>query len=436
MKLPSDSFCILPWVHLYKNMDDGVKLCCTDRGANLGSLKTHTVDEIRNNEEFTKLRKSFLEGEKPKRCEECWTHEKTGYKSYRQSSNGSYEELIKEIKEFKADKPLEIKYLDYRPSNICNLACKICSPRFSTKLIDPWIEAKQLSVEEGLHLTKLNNRRVDVQVISDSIENVDTVYFAGGEPMIAEDHWKLLEDLSNRNPENIKLKYNTNLTHLSFKGKSIADYWPKFRKVMVGASLDGIGLEFDHVRTGGKWENILINLDTIKKLASDVEKQIFEKYNYPKKNMGIELLCESTVGWLNLKSVFKLHKFLVENKYVKLDDPFIPKIQAKPLNYPPGASLENTPDLLKEELLEAVSDYKRWFRSVYEFGPESWESDVDSLSIRIQNANYNEESIIDWLKLNKILDNKYNLNTPEVFKFNNHEWNKKFLELYNYIKLI
>lgn len=436
MANPSSSFCILPWVHLYKNTDDGVKLCCTDRGQNIGSLKTQTVEEIRNSEEFKKLRESFLKGEKLERCKECWAHEESGYQSYRQSSNKSYADLIESTPKFSYDKPLEIKYLDYRPSNLCNLACKICSPRFSTKLIDPWLEAKAISNEEALHLTKLNSKRIDISTVNSELTDLDRVYFAGGEPMIAEDHWSMLESLVNKNPEDIFLKYNTNLTKLEFKGKTIDEYWPKFRKVMVGASLDGYGVQFEHLRTGAKWETIVANLDHIKALSLKVDQQILKKYKYPKKNMGIELLCESTVGWLNLETTFKLHKFLYENEYVKLDDPFIPKLQAKPLNYPFGASLDNTPPELKEELLEVVAEYKKWFQSVYPFGKDAWESNVDALSIKIQKSSYREQSVIDWLKINKVLDKRYNLNTPSAFQFKNQEWNKKFVELYNYVKLL
>ena len=135
MSKTSESFCILPWVHLYKNMDDGVKLCCVDKGTSLGSLKEDSVESIRGNDKFVELRKKFLTGEKPDRCKECWSHERNGYESYRQSSNFNYRDIIDNTPEFFSDKPLELKYLDYRPSNLCNLACKICSPRFSTKLI-------------------------------------------------------------------------------------------------------------------------------------------------------------------------------------------------------------------------------------------------------------------------------------------------------------
>ena len=436
MELPSKTFCILPWLHLYKHTDDSIKLCCTDKGDSLGSLKSQSVDEIRNSEEFTKIRESFLKGEKLDRCKECWAHEKSGYESYRQSSNFSYRDLIKETEEFKPAETLNIKYLDYRPSNLCNLACKICSPRFSTKLIDPWIKANQLSEEEGSKLTKLNNSRVSLDTVKDNLDNLDSVYFAGGEPMITQGHWDLLDMISIKNPESIRLKYNTNLTKLSFNGYNIGEYWPKFKKVMIGASLDGYGTQFEHMRTGGKWNIIIENLNTLKQLSIDTDQKIIKKYGKSREDMGIELFCDSTIGWLNLKSVFKLHKFLVEHEYIKLDSKYLTKLGVKPLNYPFGASLDNTPLELREELIKEVEDYKTWFENVYPYGKESWESNVNSLIKKIKNSKYEEKELKQWLKLTKILDKKYKLYTPEAFKFNNEDWNKKFELMYNKIELI
>ena len=147
--------------------------------------------------------------------------------------------------------------------------------------------------------------------------------------------------------------------------------------------------------------------------------------------MGVNLYCDSTIGWLNLKSVFELHKFLVENEYIKLNDAFITKLGVKPLNYPFGASLDCTPTDLKEELIESIEEYKEWFRNVYPYGKEVWEGDVNSLIHKIKNSNYNEPSLEEWIKLVKVLDTRYNLNTAQAFQFESKEWNIKFNELYN-----
>ena len=415
-------------------MDNSVKLCCVDKGGPIGNLSENSIEEIRNSEEFNNLRKSFLNGEKLDRCKECWNHEKHGYHSYRQSNNQDYIDQLPE--EIFHDEPLELTYLDYRPSNLCNLACKICSPRFSSKLIDPWLQVGQLSSEEGLKLTKLNSNRIDVNTVKDKFSNIEFIYFAGGEPLIADDHWDLLEFFSKKDPENIRIKYNTNLTKLDFKGKSIEQYWSKFQQVLIGASLDGYGVEFEHLRTGAKWKDIVENLERLKAFIETVKKQAYDKWGYPKRGKGLELYCDSTVGWLNLKSVFKLHKFMYENNYVILDNVNYTKLLAKPLNFPYGASLACTPPELKDELLDSLSSYKEWVISICPHDSTSWISDLDSLTSIIENSEYREKELRDWLRISKHLDSKYKLNTPKAFQFNNESWNRKFTQMYNDTELI
>ena len=427
--LNNDSFCVLPWMHLYKNMDNSVKLCCVDKGSPIGSLSENSVEEIRNSQEFSKLRKSFLDGERLDRCTECWSWEKNGYQSYRQSSNKDYiDQLPEHIFE---DEPLEITYLDYRPSNLCNLACKICSPRFSSKLIDPWLQVGQIKPEEVAELTKFNVNRVDVETVKKDFTHINNIYFAGGEPLIADDHWNLLEHFSQYNPKEIKIKYNTNLTKLDFKGKKVEDYWGKFGKIQIGASLDGYGKQFEHLRTGASWDVVISNLQRIKKLSDKIQIELKAQYGEHIRNKGIDIYCDATVGWLNLKSVFKLHKFLYENKYIVLDDPNYYKLLAKPLNFPYGASLACTPPELKPELIESVEEHKEWVKSVYEFDTTTGISDLDSLISNINSSNYDEDKIREWLAISIHLDTKYKLHTPTAFQFKSEIWNSKFLELYN-----
>ena len=48
----------------------------------------------------------------------------------------------------------------------------------------------------------------------------------------------------------------------------------------------------------------------------------------------------------------------------------------------------------------------------------------------IKRSSYNENRLAEWLKIVKTLDEKYNLNTPNAFKFKSESWNKKFNSLY------
>ena len=65
------------------------------------------------------------------------------------------------------------------------------------------------------------------------------VEFAGGEPLMDPYHYKILDKLAEYG-DNIELKYATNGTTLGIKGgRTIHDYWPKFKSIAVNVSIDG-----------------------------------------------------------------------------------------------------------------------------------------------------------------------------------------------------
>ena len=52
----------------------------------------------------------------------------------------------------------------------------------------------------------------------EQFEHVEQFYFAGGEPIIMEEHYRILKELDRRKMYHVRLIYNTNFTKLKFKG--------------------------------------------------------------------------------------------------------------------------------------------------------------------------------------------------------------------------
>lgn len=88
------------------------------------------------------------------------------------------------------------------------------------------------------------------------------VEFAGGEPLMDPQHYKILDMLSIYG-DRIEIKYATNLTMLGKNNRTVYDYWHKFRSIAVNVSIDGIFDSYEYIRTNAKY-NILI--DNIKKI--------------------------------------------------------------------------------------------------------------------------------------------------------------------------
>jgi len=414
------NFCPLPWMHLYKDTDHSVKLCCADRGEPLGDLSKNTFEEIKNNDEFIKIRKQFLNDERPERCKDCWISEDNNRHSLR-TSNLHYTKTSPYYNEFAND---NINYLDFRTSNLCNLGCKICMPHFSSKLAEAW-DSEGLILDDGSvyrkgnkeYYTSFHKRRVKFNDIGNILSpDLSRVYFAGGEPLLSDEHWTILDNLKEHGLTDISLMYNTNFTLLTYKGKDLLDYVKDFKEVELCCSLDGIGESFDYWRTGGKWETILKNLDRVKE---------FRDSGYPNVILGVT----SAVGWMNFKEVFKLHKFLVEEGYLLVDETASRALQMQPV-YGLGVSFEYTPPLIREEILEIFDEYEQWRDSTFDkkFGVLD---NITMLRNLVKNSEFNIYNFISWVQHNKSMDNYFGTELGDQYSFKNKEFLNIIKDIYS-----
>jgi sulfatase maturation enzyme AslB (radical SAM superfamily) len=85
------------------------------------------------------------------------------------------------------------------------------------------------------------------------LDYVEQIYFAGGEPLMMEEHYNILDELERRGRFDVRLIYNTNFTHVKLKDRTVFDYWKRFKSVAVGASLDAMGPRAEYIRKGTDW---------------------------------------------------------------------------------------------------------------------------------------------------------------------------------------
>ena len=104
---------------------------------------------------------------------------------------------IKEIHHTKADghyDKVNMIYWDIRFSNLCNLSCRYCGTYFSSN----WYDDQVALFGKPNHpkVTYAGSSKTDAydQLIN-YLPMVEQVYFAGGEPLIMEEHYKILKAL-------------------------------------------------------------------------------------------------------------------------------------------------------------------------------------------------------------------------------------------------
>lgn len=273
-----------PFTGLATREDGAVKVCC--RSLPVGNIKCQSLEDIWNNNTMQRIRHQVLNGERPKECEPCFTLEDQGVESLRQRHiNGVIPEArinlypdtpLQEVM------PFEFPTMEIKLNNLCNLKCRMCNPLDSTNWKD-WDAIVPFYKKEHNYLVPTIEELVDTpgkyigpfddtdnwwKSFEKLLPHFRRVEFAGGEPLMDPQHYKIL-DMLKPYGANIELKYATNGTTLGIsKGRTIHDYWPHFRSVAVNVSLDGVASVYNYIRGNSDWNLVVQNIREIQKIPN------------------------------------------------------------------------------------------------------------------------------------------------------------------------
>jgi radical SAM protein with 4Fe4S-binding SPASM domain len=258
----TENICPLPWFHTHIWPNGDVYPCCTwDWTKPLGNINNNSIVEIFNNSEYVSIRKAMINGESVEGCERCVVLGKYGISTQKDQAEKLLKDecAIYDFNERVEEKQIDFKYLDYRFSNKCNLKCVTCGSELSSSIAIE--EKKQFPITNFLKTSK-KNLRSDILSLSKSPK---MIYFAGGEPLIIEEHFDTLNYFIHMGVSSkIDLFYNSNLTNLNWSGKNVFDIWKNFKSVCIGASIDHFGKKLEFIRHPIKYETLLNNIKKIK----------------------------------------------------------------------------------------------------------------------------------------------------------------------------
>ena len=271
-------FCILPWIHMHIWPNGITYPCClATNDYILGNTNDKSFEELWNSERMTELRKNILAGKPTSGCSRCYEHEAQGSRSMRQNMNMDYEHLIPRTELTNDDGTVDdvyMAYMDIRFSNICNFKCRTCGPELSSFWVDDAIKLGRYSKEQP-RILKIKNTLDELwDDMEQWIDTVERIYFAGGEPLIMDEHYKILEHLIDIGKTDIHISYNTNFSKLTYKKKDAVELWKNFKYVKIGASLDAMGERAEVMRSGTKWSDIEANRERVLREAPHAEFQV------------------------------------------------------------------------------------------------------------------------------------------------------------------
>lgn len=260
--------CPIPWTHLNFEPNGLVVPCCLTSTYNYfaGDLNKQSIDEIWNSDNMKTLRKEMINGIEPEICSKCFNRERVTGESGRTYHVRDYPEVIKQIPDITLPDgtctTMELKYWDFRFSNLCNFKCRSCGPRYSSAWVPDAKKIGLISEQDKVWYIDQVDNKTNFDFLKDQVAHVERIYFAGGEPLLMDEHWQILEMLVENNRFDVKLSYNTNCSVLTYGKKNVIDYWKKwnFGKLEVWPSLDEIGPRAELIRAGTVWPKVEDNL--------------------------------------------------------------------------------------------------------------------------------------------------------------------------------
>lgn len=391
-KLPSNTFCILPWIHLSTRPDGSMRVCCTANassvgptndkvhGGMVGVLKTdagkpsnlNVADFLTswNSTYMRNVRKQMLNGEQPPSCIKCYKEEAAGHRSKRQweteywTKRTNLKKLIEETQE-DGSVPPKVTYIDLRFGTKCQLGCVMCSPHDSSGWIKDWQaihpqvknpvlkETMQWQDKGSVNGSSYNwhkNNPVFWEQFYDQIPNMQQLYFAGGEALIIDEHYDILRQcIKQDHAKNLEIRYNSN--GIEWK-QDLFSLWKQFKLVRYHYSIDDIGARNEYVRYPSDWNRMEKVFRILDEETSD--------------NVEVTVAC--AVQALNIYYLPDLIRWKLEQNFKKINKW---PLGAGGVNFhfvyhPPHLNVKVLPAWFKQKVREKYEKFYTWWEQNWE----------------------------------------------------------------------
>lgn len=278
----SPTFCLAKWHHTTIYLGTGETHSCYHPAPHAIPLEeiAQAPNALHNTKQKISERAEMIAGGKPSGCNYCWNIEALGedYISDRKERNASIftEQRFNDIK---ADplKPVNPQYIEISFGNECNFKCGYCHPKHSSTYYK--------EIKDYGPYSMVRNHRNDIDWFKiyeeesnpyvkawwdwwPEVRNTLTILrITGGEPLLQQSTWRLLDDLAVNPLPNLELNINSNFgvksvlierlvtkVNLLIENKCIKDF-------KIFTSIDTWGDPAEYIRTGLNLELWERNLD-------------------------------------------------------------------------------------------------------------------------------------------------------------------------------
>lgn len=346
----SKTFCPLPWMSLNVRNNGDIRVCCNANSSpnqglvskDDGSFYNLGKDNLRdyiNADLMKEIRLDMLRGEYHPSCVRCQREDNSGMESRKEWEKTIWQEHI-DFEKAKSitssdgsiDPDTPIKYTDLRFGNLCNLACRMCGPTDSNQWYEDqvavWNSDSYNDSGMRIKLIPAENDRLKPEIdiyswyenpefwnqLEKEIPQLERIYIVGGEPLLIDQHYDFLNKcIDQGRSQNIIVEYNSNLTNIP---KRAWDIWKHFKRIQIGASVDGVGKINEYIRYPSKWSQIESNLKKLDTAEGDFKVwiaatiQVYNLLHLPdfmlwKIEQGFKNI--NSIRWVNTRPVITPH---------------------------------------------------------------------------------------------------------------------------------
>ena len=243
------SFCIFPFIELLAE-NGNTTVCCrsTTPITKLSELKSYKHDP-----NYQDIRTKMLDGELlPTHCSSCYRVEALGMISARQQETVEWANRLNLSSLEDLRKINDPAYYEVRPSNVCNLQCRMCNPDASHLIAR---EYKKLNLISNID----NKEYTNFDFIN--FNNLNQLYVAGGEPTAMPEFYDFINRCIDQKQTGFEFIINTNGTKINPRFK---EQLKAFSNVGFIVSIDGFDEINHYIRWPSQWATIVDNVTYLK----------------------------------------------------------------------------------------------------------------------------------------------------------------------------
>lgn len=236
-----ENYCSAVDAGLFVSVNGGVGLCCSGEGF-FGSVREEPVEQILNKQRFIQVRADLKNNRPNSYCSGCDRIEATAPGSSQRSAfNFEFEETDER----------QLRMVDVRWSNVCNLSCRYCNTHDSSE----WRRLRNLPIES------VNRDYTEslLDLIDQNKNTIEIVYLLGGEPLMQKHNLRLLDIL----PKHVKIDILTNGS-VNLVNNKVYEKLKDFKNTYWSLSFDNVGDRFEYVRAGANWLQLIDNIRILK----------------------------------------------------------------------------------------------------------------------------------------------------------------------------